>query len=50
MPGEANAFQYKINQLIEKLKTEKDPVEIARLQDAIKELKEELQKNNGRLG
>ena len=47
MPGQGNAFQYKINQLIEKLKTEKDPAEIARLEQTIKDLKEELQKMMG---
>ena len=48
MPGEGNALQFQINQLIEKLNTEKDPVEIARLQDAIKELKEQQRRNGGR--
>jgi hypothetical protein len=48
MPGEGNAIQFQINKLIEKLKIEKDPVEIARLQDAIKELKEQQQRNGGR--
>lgn len=42
MPGEANAIQAGINKLMEKLKNEKDPVEIEKLKNAIKELQEEL--------
>ncbi len=42
MPGAANAIQYEINKLVEQLKTEKNPVEIARIEEAIKELKERL--------
>lgn len=42
MPGEANAHQYEINKLKEKLKNEKDPVEIAKIQDSIKELQDLL--------
>lgn len=44
MPGEANAMQAVINRLIEKLKNEKDPVEIEKLKNAIKELQEEMKK------
>ncbi|MCX6313520.1 MAG: hypothetical protein NTX08_02150 [Sphingobacteriales bacterium] len=44
MPGSGNAFQFQINNLIEKLKTEKDPVEKAKIEAAIKDLKE-LQKS-----
>jgi len=42
MPGEANALQASINRLNEKLRNEKDPVEIEKLKNAIKELQEEL--------
>jgi len=45
MPGEGNALQFEINKLMEKLKTEKNPEEIAKIQASIKELKE-LQKRN----
>jgi hypothetical protein len=47
MPGQANALQFQINNLSEKLKTEKNPVEIAKLQDAIKELRELQQRSSG---
>ena len=40
MPGQGNAIQAEINKLVERLKTEKDPVEIARIQESIKELKQ----------
>lgn len=39
MPGPPNAFQSEINKLIEKLNTEKNPDEIAKIQKAIEELK-----------
>lgn len=39
MPGPPNAFQAEIQKLIEKLNTEKNPVEIAKLEKAIEELK-----------
>lgn len=42
MPGAANATQHQINVLMEKLKTEKDPVEIAKIKDAIKNLQDLL--------
>lgn len=42
MPGAANAIIHQINELTEKLKTEKDPAEIARIQEVIKNLKESL--------
>ena len=42
MPGEANVIQASISKLSEKLKTEKDPAEIERLKNAIKDLQEEL--------
>lgn len=45
MPGAANAIQNQINKLVEQLKTEKNPDEIARIQEAIKELKEMLPRN-----
>jgi hypothetical protein len=48
MPGEANAIQFQINNLTEKLKQEKDPVVIARLQDAIKELQEQMRRSAGK--
>ena len=35
-------MQASINRLIEKLKNEKDPVEIEKLKNAIKELQEEM--------
>ena len=47
MPGEGNAMQFEINKLTEKLKNEKDPVERAKLEDAIKELREQ-QRSFGR--
>lgn len=47
MPGEANVMQARINKLIESLKNEKDPVEIEKLKNTIKELQEEL-KNFGK--
>lgn len=47
MPGSANALQFQINNLTEQLKKEKNPVEIARLQAAIKEL-QELQQRSSR--
>ena len=39
MPGEGNALQFEINKLMEKLKTEKNPEEIAKIQASIKELR-----------
>lgn len=42
MPGEANAMQASINKLAEKLRNEKDPVEIEKLKKAIKDLEEEM--------
>lgn len=48
MPGEANVIQNKINKLVEQLKTEKDPAEIARLEAAIKSLKDDLKELVGR--
>jgi hypothetical protein len=43
MPGEGNAIQHQINKLNEQLKTATDPAVIAKLTDAIKDLKEQLQ-------
>lgn len=42
MPGEANAIQAQINRLNEKLQNAKDPVEIEKLKNAIRELQDEL--------
>ncbi len=42
MPGAGNAVQYQINVLLEKLKTEKDPIEIAKIQERIKNLQDQL--------
>jgi len=48
MPGEGNAMPFEINELTEKLKNEKDPVERAKLEEAIKELREMQARSSGR--
>ena len=49
MPGEQNAMQAQVNALKKKLKNEKNPVEIAKIQNTIKELEESMKKF-GRIG